>query len=143
MFLVVELNPIDLFVANDLSATAGSSSYPRTNFSTYNRLELSPAYPLLPPQPIAGFCMCTAHPMAFHFCCHPLGAWPHHACSLGVPAMHSVIDHPYPQHLHLPSLPSLTHPASYSLIPHPDMLYPSMVPQRGWGEEEVGDAGGE
>ena len=93
----------------------------------YSRPELPPfAYPQWPLQPTAGFGMCSAHPVVFHCCCHPLGVWPHHAHS-GVPAMHSFADYPYPQN---PPLPYSPHPTFYSPISHPDKLYSYVAPQR-------------
>ncbi len=65
--------------------------------------------------------------LASHFFCHVLGAWPHHVRSPGVPATRGLTDHPHPQHPHLPP-PYLSHPAFYSPIPHPSMLYPYMAP---------------
>jgi hypothetical protein len=77
------------------------------------------------------FLVCVAPIMcpdlSFHFFCHILGAWPHHVRSPGVPGTRGLTEHPHPQHPHLPP-PYLSHPAFYSPIPHPSMLYPYMAP---------------
>lgn len=64
-----------------------------------------------------------------HSFCHLSGAWPHHArSSTGIPVARGLVDHPHPQHPHIPHPPYLSHPAFYSPIPHPGMLYPYMAP---------------
>jgi hypothetical protein len=65
-------------------------------------------------------------PPSHPFC--PLsGAWPHPVRpTAGVPSARGISDHPHPQHGHMPSPAYLPHPAFYSPIPHPGMLYPYM-----------------
>jgi len=101
-------------IPNDPSATASSSPYPpRPDSATYNRPELPhSAYSQRPPQTTAVF-----------------GAWPHARPTTGVPATRGLAEHPHLQHPHLPPPPPayLSHPAFYSPIPHPGMLYQYMA----------------
>jgi hypothetical protein len=62
-----------------------------------------------------------------HSFCPLSGAWPHPVRpTAGVPSARGISDHPHPQHGHMPSPAYLPHPAFYSPIPHPGMLYPYM-----------------
>ncbi|KAI0002943.1 hypothetical protein BJV74DRAFT_814326 [Russula compacta] len=100
-------------IPNDPSATGPSSPYPpRPDSATYTRPEhASPAYSQRLPQTAAIF-----------------GAWPHHArSSIGIPVTRGLADHPLQQHPPMPPPPYLSHPAFYSPIPHPGMLYPYMA----------------
>ncbi|KAH9963231.1 hypothetical protein BC827DRAFT_1194282 [Russula dissimulans] len=99
---------------NDSSATSTSSPYPsRPDSATYARQELLPAvYHQRHPQAAAIY-----------------GAWPHHVrSSAGVPTARGLVEHPHAQHPHLAAPAYLSHPAFYSPIPHPGMLYPYMAP---------------
>jgi hypothetical protein len=59
-----------------------------------------------------------------HSFCLLSGAWPHPLRpTVGVPSVRGIADHPHP---HIPSPAYLPHPAFYTPMPHPGMLYPYM-----------------
>ncbi|KAI9448348.1 hypothetical protein H4582DRAFT_1900075 [Lactarius indigo] len=97
---------------NDTSTTATSSPFPsRPESATYHRPDLAHvAYSPRPPQA-------------------PAGAWAHHIRSpAGVPTARGIMEHPPPQHPHLHNPAYLPHPAYYSPIPHPGMVYSYFAP---------------
>ena len=67
--------------------------------------------------------------LSSHPFCLLSGAWPHARPTTGAPATRGLAEHPHLQHPPLPPPPQayLSHPAFYSPIPHPGMLYQYMA----------------